>query len=89
MLPRYPFDKIIVMELCHQLVYVHERQSYSHKTGLKSSQSIGRYIVTTTPKAKNMGDKMKWVTMKRFKAYNNFDFHGMNNKIYRNYLHVH
>lgn len=73
MLPKYPSDKIIVMELCRQLVYVHERQSSSHKTSLKSSQSIGRYLVMTTQKAKNMEKEMQWVIM-RFKAHKNFDF---------------
>lgn len=68
---------------------MHERQPSSHKTGLKSSQSIGRCSVTTTPEAKNMEEEMQWVKMKRFKAHNNFDFHAMKNKIYRNYVHVH
>lgn len=79
MLPRYPLDKIVVMELCRQLVYAHERQCFSHKTGLKSYQSIGRYLVMTTQKAKNMEEEMQWVTMRRFKARNKFDFCGMNN----------
>lgn len=88
MLPRYPSDKIILMELCRQLIHVHERQSQAYKTSLKFLESIGRYSVLTNPKAKNMEDEMQWVTMRRFKAHDNFDFRGMKNKIKRSYTHV-
>lgn len=42
----------------------------------------------TNPKAKNMEEEMQWNTMRRFKACNNFDFHGMKNNIKRSYTHV-
>lgn len=77
MLPIYPSHKIVVMELCRQLVYLNERQSSSHKTSLKCSQSIGRYSVMTTEKAKNMEEETQWVKMRRFNGRNNFDFHGI------------
>lgn len=32
---------------------------------------------------------MQWVTIRRFKAHNNFDFRGMKNKIHRNCVYVH
>lgn len=87
-LPRFPSDKIVLMELCRQLISVHEKQSQAHKTGLKFLESIGRYSVLTNPKAKNMEEEMQWNTMRRFKARTNFDFCGIKNKLKRTYTHV-
>lgn len=87
-LPRYPFDKIVLMDLSRQLIYVHEKQSQAHKSGLKFPESIGRYSVLTNPKAINMEEEMQWNTMRIFKVQNNFDFRGMKNKPKRSYTHV-
>lgn len=87
-LPRFPSDKIILIESCRQLISVHEKQSQAHKTGLKFPESIGRHSMLTNPKAKNMEEEMQWNTMRRFKARTDFDFWGIKNKLKRTYTHV-
>lgn len=40
-LPRYPSDKIVLMDLCRQFIHVHEKKSQAHKTSLKFPKAIG------------------------------------------------
>lgn len=88
MLPGYSSNKIVLMELARQMVYVHEKQSGSHRLGFEFFLSIGRYSINSIFKARAM-DKEKRSTMKLFKASKDFDYKGMKNKLTRSYTHVH
>lgn len=89
MLPRYPSDKIILMDMAHQMISIHECQSLAHKIGLKLFITIGRYFVKSIFKACAMGEEMRRVTMWFFKARKCFDYQGMKNKFKNNYTNVH
>lgn len=49
---------------------------------------IGRYSITTSPKAKAMESKMQWVMMKTYKRRPDFDYRGMKDKLKKSYSHV-
>lgn len=89
MLPRYPSNKIVLMELACQMNAVHEAQSGSHKIGLKFTLTIGRYSINSIFKARAIEEKMRRVTMRFFKARKDFDYRGMINKLKKAYVHVH
>lgn len=67
MLPRYPSNKIILIEMACQISSIHEHQSRAHKTGLKFSIAIGRYSINSIYKARAMEEEMRRVTMRFFK----------------------
>lgn len=89
MLLRYPFDKIVLMDLAHQMNAVLESQSGSHKIGLKFCLSIGRYYINSIFKDRLMEEEMRIVTMRFFKARKDFDYRGTRNKLKKEYVHVH
>lgn len=64
MLPKYPSDKIALMELARQMMTVHEKQLGSHKIGFKFSLSIGRYSMNSILKERAMEDEMMRVMMR-------------------------
>lgn len=89
MLPRYPSDKVVLMELARQMVYVHEKQSSSQRLGFKFSLSIRRYSINSVFKARAMDEEMRRITMRFSSARKDFDYRGMNNKLKRSYTHGH
>lgn len=89
LLPRYPSDKIVLMELAHQLNVVHDAQSSSHKTGLKLSLTIGRYSINSIYKARAMEEEIRRVTMRFFKAREELNYKMMRNKLNKAHVHVH
>lgn len=68
---------------------MHSKRAESHNVGFKIPLTIGRYSITTTPRAKAMESEMQWVTMKKYKRRNDFDYWGMKDKLKRSYTHVH
>lgn len=81
MLPRYPLDKILLMELACQMVAVHEAQYGSHKMGFKFTLTIGLYYINSIFKERAMEEEVRRVTMKVFKARRDFEYRGMRNKM--------
>lgn len=59
MLPRYPYDKNVLVELTRQMVVVHEKQSGSHRIGFKFLLSIRRYSINSIFKERAMEDEMR------------------------------
>lgn len=72
-LPRYPTDKIILMELVRKIITMHSRQLEAHKTGFKFPLIIESYSLTTYIKAKSMKTKLQEITLKKFKGRKDFD----------------
>lgn len=93
MLPRYPTDKIILMELAQELMAVHAVQLANHKLGIIISShnplQIGRYSLTTSARAKAMETKLQEIKLTKFKERKDFDYLGMKEKIKRAFTHVH
>lgn len=85
MLPRYPTDKIILVELGRQIMAFHTFQSAKHKVGMGISTTnplkIGRYSLVTSVKAKAMETELHEIKLKRFKPRADFDYRGMKEKI--------
>jgi len=58
MLPKSPRDKIVLMELCRQMIVVHNKQMELKKPSFKFLVEIGRYSIATATKAKALETKM-------------------------------
>jgi hypothetical protein len=72
-LPRYPSDKWVLMELCRQVIMVHTERRDIHKTWVKFPITIGSYYVKTMPKTKCVETKMQNVNLRTYHRRVDFD----------------
>ncbi|KAH9323931.1 hypothetical protein KI387_018570 [Taxus chinensis] len=73
-LPRYPGDKLILMELVRQLLDFHKFQQSKHKAAVSFPISIGRYTCSTVVKSKNVVHELQDKLKKHMKPRDGFDF---------------
>ncbi|KAH9296688.1 hypothetical protein KI387_044268 [Taxus chinensis] len=76
-LPRYPGDKLILMELVRQLLDFHKFQQSKHKAVVSFPISIGRYTCSTVVKAKNVIHELQDKLKKHMKPRDGFDIRGV------------
>ncbi|KAH9331307.1 hypothetical protein KI387_003415 [Taxus chinensis] len=86
-LPRYPGDRLILIELVRQLLDFHKFQQSKHKAAVSFPISIGRYTCSTVAKAKNVECELQEKLKKHMKSRDGFDIRG----VLRTYgaLHLH
>ncbi|KAH9329023.1 hypothetical protein KI387_001131 [Taxus chinensis] len=89
-LPRYPSDKWVIMELCRQLVEMHDLQSKRHKSTGSFPITVGYYSCQSIHKARGIKAEMfSEYEHEFFPARLNFDPYGVAKKtISQEYSHV-
>ncbi|KAH9327605.1 hypothetical protein KI387_007783, partial [Taxus chinensis] len=89
-LPGYPSDKLVIVELCRQLVQMHDLQSKWHKSTNFFPITMDYYSCQSIHKARGIEVEMfSECEHELFPAWLNFDPYGVaRKKISQEYLHV-